>query len=198
MPKIGMKPIRREALVNAAIFEIGRVGTLDVTVSQIAKQAGVSSALAHHYMGGKDEIFVAAMRHILTIYRFETQGALALSTTPRERVEAIIRSSFSKQNFRPDVVSAWLNFYVKANASAPTKRLLTVYHKRILSNLTYSLRPLVGDNAPKVASGIAAMIDGFYLQLALKNKPTNKDTLVHLIIEYLDMSIERNAIKNDI
>ena len=48
MPKLGMEPIRRAALVDATITEIGKSGTLDVTVSQIAKRAGMSSALAHH------------------------------------------------------------------------------------------------------------------------------------------------------
>ena len=43
MPKLGMEPIRKEALVKATIVEIGRVGSLDVTVSQIAKRAGMSS-----------------------------------------------------------------------------------------------------------------------------------------------------------
>ena len=37
MPKVGMEPIRKEALVRATIVEIGRTGSLDVTVSQIAK-----------------------------------------------------------------------------------------------------------------------------------------------------------------
>ena len=60
MPKIGMEPIRRAALVKATIAEIGEVGTLDVTVSQIAKRAGMSSGLAHHYFGRKEQIFLAA------------------------------------------------------------------------------------------------------------------------------------------
>ena len=42
MPKLGMEPIRKAALVKATITEIGRVGSLDVTVSQIAKRAGMS------------------------------------------------------------------------------------------------------------------------------------------------------------
>ena len=46
MPKVGMEPIRKAALVKATIVEIGRAGSLDVTVSQIAKRAGMSSALA--------------------------------------------------------------------------------------------------------------------------------------------------------
>ena len=47
MPKLGMEPIRRAALVKATIDEIGAVGNLDVTVSNIAKRAGMSSALAN-------------------------------------------------------------------------------------------------------------------------------------------------------
>ena len=74
MPKLGMEPIRKEALVKATIVEIGRVGSLDVTVSQIAKRAGMSSALAHHYFGSKEEMFLAAMRHIMTLYGAEVRG----------------------------------------------------------------------------------------------------------------------------
>ncbi|MEJ1999680.1 MAG: TetR family transcriptional regulator, partial [Maritimibacter sp.] len=59
MPKLGMEPIRRAALVKSAIAEIGEAGSLDVTVSRIAKRAGVSSALAHHYFGGKEDLLIA-------------------------------------------------------------------------------------------------------------------------------------------
>ena len=41
MPRVGMEPLRRAALVEATIAEIGRAGTLEITVSQIAKRAGV-------------------------------------------------------------------------------------------------------------------------------------------------------------
>ena len=56
MPRVGMEPIRREALVKATIAEIGQAGSLDVTVAQIARRAGMSSALAHHYFGGKEDM----------------------------------------------------------------------------------------------------------------------------------------------
>ncbi len=36
MPKVGAEPIRKAALVRATITEIGRAGSLDVTVAQIA------------------------------------------------------------------------------------------------------------------------------------------------------------------
>lgn len=90
MPKLGMEPIRKAALVNATISEIGRTGSLDVTVSQIAKRAGMSSALAHHYFGGKEDMFLAAMRHVLTLYGAEVRGALAVAQGPEARVEAVV------------------------------------------------------------------------------------------------------------
>ncbi len=193
MPKQGMMAIRKEAIVEATISEIGRVGTLDVTVSQIAKKAGISSGLAHHYLGTKDDIFIAAMRHILTTYGNEVRHALAEAKTPMERAKAIVNASFSEANFRKEVVGAWLNFYVQANASAPTRRLLKIYHARLLSNLTSALRQIIGPAARDTATGIAAMIDGFYIQLALNHDLSGKDRSLQLIMDYLDMSIRENT-----
>ena len=167
MPKLGMEPIRRDALVKATIAEIGAAGSLDVTVSQIAKRAGMSSALAHHYFGGKEQIFLAAMRHTLTAFGGEVRAALRGATGSRERLEAVIGASFSQRNFRPETIAAWLNFYVLAQTSAEAQRLLTVYQRRLHSNLVHDLRPFAGRAAPAIADRIAALIDGLYLRVGL-------------------------------
>ncbi|MCL4153443.1 UNVERIFIED_CONTAM: hypothetical protein GTU68_023577, partial [Idotea baltica] len=103
MPKIGMEPIRREALVKATIAEIGSAGSLDVTVSQIARRAGMSSALAHHYFGGKDQIFLAAMRRILTDFGAEVRSELGRAR-PDARAEAVIRACFAPSCFTPQTI----------------------------------------------------------------------------------------------
>lgn len=54
--RIGMAESRRRELIGAALSEISDRGSLDVTVAQIASRAGVSSALAHHYFGGKEDL----------------------------------------------------------------------------------------------------------------------------------------------
>ena len=158
---------RRTQLVEATVHEIGEARSLNVTVGRIAKRAGVSSGLAFHYFGDKDHLFLAAMRYILTIYGAEVRGALVAAKTPRDRVEALIRTSFSSTNFRPDVISAWLNFYVLAQSSDDARRLLSVYHRRLQSNLTHDLRPLVGPRAPGIAERLGGLIDGLYLRSAI-------------------------------
>lgn len=193
MPKVGMEPIRRKALVQATITEIGRAGSLDVTVSQIAKRAGMSSALAHHYFGGKDQIFLAAMRHILTVYGAQVRAALCAAKTPRDRVEAIIHANFEAGNFRPEVISAWLNFYVLSQSLDGARRLLRVYQARLHSNLAHDLRPMVGDRADDLADKIAAMIDGLYIRHALRDVTPDGKNACDQVLECLDMMLEGEA-----
>lgn len=190
MPKLGMEPIRRAALVEATIHEIGAAGSLDVTVSQIAKRAGMSSALAHHYFGGKEQIFLAAMRHTLTVYAAEVRGALAMAETPFERTEAIIRAGFSQSNFRREVIAAWLNFYVLAQTSSEARRLLTIYQRRLHANLLFNLRQIAPDRAPKIAKIVAGLIDGIYLREALANHDSDGNSASHLVIHALRRELD--------
>jgi TetR/AcrR family transcriptional repressor of bet genes len=175
-------PDRRQQLVEATIHEIGASGNLNVTVGQIAKRAGVSSALAFHYFGDKERLFLASMRYILTIYGAEVRGALALAATPQDRVAGVIRASFSPSNFRPDTIAAWLNFYVLAQSSEEARRLLSVYHRRLHSNLTHDLRALVGDRAADVAQRLGGLIDGIYLRFAVNpGDTTGPDAAAHVL-----------------
>jgi TetR/AcrR family transcriptional repressor of bet genes len=191
VPKLGMEPIRKAALVNATIAEIGHAGSLDVTVGQIAKRAGMSSALAHHYFGGKEEMFLAAMRHVLTLYGAEVQGALAMAEGPRARVEAVVRASFSAGNFRREVVGAWLNFYVMAQTMPEARRLLAVYQRRMRSNLTHDLRPLVGSRAGQAAEVLAALIDGVYLRQVLAGDSPDRAAAVALVLDQVRTELAR-------
>ena len=191
MPKLGMEPIRRAALVAATITEIGKCGTLDVTVAQIARRAGMSSALAHHYFGGKEQIFLAAMRHTLTLYAAGVRGALEMADDSRQRLEAIVRASFAGSNFRREVVAAWLNFYVLAQVSEDVRKLLSVYQRRLRSNLTHDLRPLVGARARDVADRIAALIDGVYLRQSLGLGQPDSGAAVATVLGYLDLELQR-------
>ncbi len=195
MPKIGMEPIRRKALINATIGEVGRVGSLDVTVGQIAKRAGMSSGLAHHYFGGKDQIFLAAMREILTRFGVQVRSELKRAQTPMQRLNGIVAASFHAENFAPEVVAAWLTFYVQAQNSSEAHRLLRVYARRLHSNLVFNLRPLT-DRADHIAQGMASIIDGFYLRHALQDAVPDRAAMQTLVMEYLELQLASGTRQN--
>ncbi len=170
MPKVGMEPIRREALVKATIAEVGSVGSLDVTVSQIARRAGMSSALAHHYFGGKEQIFLAAMRRILSDFGAEVRLELTRAR-PDQRAAAIIRACFSPTCFTPEAISAWMTFYVMAQTNAQALQLWRIYQSRMRSNLSHALRPVSNDPVAG-ANMLSALIDGLYIRSALNDPDT--------------------------
>ncbi|RWR10500.1 choline-binding transcriptional repressor BetI [Paenirhodobacter populi] len=193
MPKVGAEPIRRAALVKATIETVGEAGSLEVTVAQIARRAGMSSALAHHYFGSKEQIFLAAMRSILSIYGAEVRGALSTATGPEQRLRAIVTGSFSHGSFRREAISAWLNFYVLAQAQPEARRLLRVYQRRLRSNLRHELRPLVGARAEAVARGLGALIDGVYIRAALADNAPDRAYALKIVMEYVDRELGDRA-----
>lgn len=190
MPKLGMEPVRRTALVEATIAEIGARGSLDVTVGQIARRAGMSTALAHHYFGGKDQIFLAAMRQILRDFGDEVRRALHAADTPCDRARAVIEASFAPSCFAPDTISAWMTLYASAQINPETLRLLRLYQRRLNSNLLHALRP-VSDAPEEHAELIAALIDGLYLRAALASS-TSADAARALLLGALKSLLKEN------
>ncbi|WP_370022603.1 TetR/AcrR family transcriptional regulator [Planotetraspora sp. GP83] len=53
---------RREELIAAALELFSRQDAEDVSIDDVAAAAGASRALVYHYFGGKQELYVAALR----------------------------------------------------------------------------------------------------------------------------------------
>lgn len=194
MPKIGMEPQRRDALIAATIAEVGAVGLVDVTVGRIAKRAGVSPALAHHYFGSKTEILAAAMRRILADYGATVRAMTAVAQGPRARLDAIIDASFGPKQFEPAIVSAWLAFYVEAQRTEAARRVFRVYVSRLDSNLVHALRQLVDEKAARrIAGGLASLIDGVYLRAALQRRAPEPGEAIAMARQYLDVMLEKET-----
>jgi TetR/AcrR family transcriptional repressor of bet genes len=190
MPKVGMEPVRRKALVDATLRAVGDHGSLAVTMSEIARHAGVSPALAHHYFGSKEQLVIETIRSLLRQLRTDAVAALGAAETPRDRLSAIIRVNFQAHQFAPETVAAWLAFYTEAQRSEAVRRLLVVYARRLNSNLLSSLKQLcpVG-TAGEIADGAAAMIDGLYLRQGLRSAPVSIESSIALTESYVQAQL---------
>ncbi|MCC2113506.1 MAG: transcriptional regulator BetI [Hyphomicrobiales bacterium] len=191
MPKLGMEPIRRQALIEATIETIGAVGSLDVTVRDIAERAGVSAALAHHYFGNKEELFLATMRALLARLAAALRQDLVRTRTPRDRVSAVIAACFASEQFEPATIAAWLVFYVKAQSTPAARRLLRIYARRLDSNLRHALKQIAApQDAARIADGAAAMIDGLWLRHALKDGTPDPAAAAALVEDFIDDALD--------
>ena len=190
MPKVGMEPVRRKALVDATLKAVGDHGSLAVTMSEIARHAGVSPALAHHYFGSKEQLLIATIRSLLKELRDNIVSAIQAVHTPREKLSAIIRVSFQADQFAPETIAAWLAFYAEAQRSEETRRLLVLYARRLRSNLVTNLKALCpAEDAIRIAEGAAAMIDGLYIRQGLKSVPISAAASIALTEDYLEAQL---------
>ena len=190
MPKLGMGPVRRNQLIEAAISSLHDYGYADTTVARIAKKAGVSSGIVHHYFDGKDDLLFATMQHMLRVLRAETLNSLKQATTPRARLSAIVEANFAPSQYSPDVMSAWLALYGSARQSPNLTRILMLYDARLKSNLRDAFKQLTDqETASELAIGVSALIDGVWLRAALLGDSYNRDTAIHLVQSYIDCQL---------
>jgi TetR/AcrR family transcriptional repressor of bet genes len=186
MPRIGAEPERRRALIIAAIDAIGEHGSLDVSVKEIARQAGMSSSLAFHYFGGKDEIITETMRHLLRELTGSMTAGLKAAKSPMARIDAVIQSSFAAEQFERRTIAAWLVFYLHAYSSEQAARLLTIYSGRLNSNLVSGLSKLTDrKHAYQVAAGLGALIDGIYIRQGLSSEGPDANSAIELCRDYV-------------
>lgn len=195
MPRIGMEPLRRQALIDAAIGAIGARGSLDVTMQDIAGRAGVSPALAHHYFGAKDDLLAATLRHLLSELASEARNALAIAgDSGRARVEALIEVNLAGRQFEPATVSAWMAFYGEARRQPAVARLLAIYARRLRSNLMSGLILLLPrGRAEDAADVLAALIDGLYLRRAIHSGAPEHSVAIALARRTFDALLCRGS-----
>lgn len=187
MPKLGMAAIRRKQLVEAVIAAIHEDGFANATVARIARRAGVSSGIVHHYFDSKDELLFETMRSLLSDLRRDLVRRLSRAVTARQRLDAVIDASFGEDQFAESVFSAWLALYGAARHSPRLQQIIALYHRRLRANLLHDLRLIAGrERAFRISEAVGAMIDGLWLRYALMGRPDDPDVPRRLTRDCLD------------
>lgn len=169
MPKQGMETIRRQQLIRATLAVIHEQGMQATTLARVGRQAGISPGLVAHYFGDKGQLLVATYLHLVRslerAYREARQG----TAEGLPRVRAIIDANFAASQSDAVTVSGWLSFWALVNHDPQLARVQRVVTRRLHSNLTHALSPLLTPaDAQHVASGLGVMIDGLWLRASLQ------------------------------
>lgn len=169
VPKVGMKALREQQLIQATLDSIAQYGLHHTTIITISRLAGLSSGIISHYFGGKQELVNATVKHLLSHLNIalieHTQGK---KLTPHQRLMAIIDANFSQAQRSRAATKTWLSFWAQSMHEPGLARLQHINNKRLYSNLLYSYRQLLDKPAAVIAAKqTAAMIDGCWLRSAL-------------------------------
>ena len=188
-----MAETRRRALIGAALREISDHGSLEVTVAQIASRAGVSPALAHHYFGGKDDLILATMGHLLAEFR-----AVARRRPRPRRRSARAALGHRPRQLRPRAVpprhDQRLAHLLRLGALLPRRGAAPAHLPAPPAQQPRPRPEAPRPGRPRPSASpraLGALIDGVYLREALRGRPTQPETAIAIVEDYLDGELAR-------
>jgi betaine-aldehyde dehydrogenase len=182
-------------LIEVTIDSLAELGYVGTTLAQIAARAGVSPGLVAHYFGDKDGLLDAAFRALARRVGNHVRARLRQVSTPRGRIQAVIDANLAPEEFDQRTGTAWLAFWGQVLQVKTLKRVQSVYQQRTLSNLRGALKQLVPpDEAQRLATMIAAMIDGVWLRAALSGwREADSESARALLTAFVDGRLKQSA-----
>lgn len=188
---------RRAQIIEAAIQTLDEIGYVQASLAQIAKRAGISTALISYHFADKDDL----MNHVL-VSLLEQSTSYILEkvrqhNTPEERLEAFILASLAYQGTHPTHNSALIEIIF--NARTPEKIPYYKLSDEEEEPILHELQQILLDGQEQRAFGffnidvMSSLIQGAIGEYMLSTAVTKKVDLETYGSELI--SIVRQAVK---
>jgi AcrR family transcriptional regulator len=164
---------RRIEMLRAAAELICERGFGDTRIADVAKRAGVSSALVIYYFGTRDRLLVDALRYSEESFYEAAEQMLADVTSLRERLSLLIRWTCVPEGSGeiPGAWGLWFDLWAQAfrhdEIKAGRAELDARWRKMIIDALDSS--DLSTKDKRMFALEFAALLDGLSIQVALED-----------------------------
>lgn len=113
----------RSAIMGAAFRLFNEKGVNGVSVSQLAKEAGVTKSLVHHHFGSKDELWNEIKQHAMGEYLQAQQELLETGSPQRSLLAKSMEMYFAHLQKNPDIVRMMLWMALEDDCKIPEKGL---------------------------------------------------------------------------
>ncbi len=167
MQRRRIRDIRHDEFIAATIRGVHAHGFAQVTMADIAKEAGSSAASIAYYFGSKEKLMEATMRHLLTLLKQAMLERYANAKTPQDRLIAVIDANFDNQLFTPAQCSLWVQFWSNAPYAPNLSRLHAINRARVQSHVQAEVKHLFPpEKRAAVTTTLQAYMDGVWVEAA--------------------------------
>ena len=186
---------RRIEMLRAAAELICERGFGDTRIADVAKRAGVSSALVIYYFGTRDRLLVDALRYSEESFYEAAEQMLAEVPSLRERLSLLIRWTCVPEARRRDPrrlgpvvrpVGAGLPARRDQGRPSRTRRALAPDDRRRRSSPPSWTTEV---NARMFALEFAALLDGLSIQVALEDPEVDSDLAYDIAMRFAEREL---------
>ncbi len=197
--------VRRIQMLRAAAELICERGFSDTRIADVAKRAGVSSALVIYYFGTRDRLLVDALRYSEESFYSTAEEMLAEVSSLRERLSLLIRWTCVPEGDDDDEVPGawglWFDLWAQAFRHDEVKagRIeLDARWRRMITDALESadsgeLRASV--DAKMFALEFAALLDGLSIQVALEDPEVDSEIAYQIAMGFAERELNLSPAK---
>ncbi len=193
---------RRIEMLRAAAELICERGFGDTRIADVAKRAGVSSALVIYYFGTRDRLLVDALRYSEESGYEAAEKMLAEIPSLRERLSFLIKWTCvpESDSDMPGAWGLWFDLWAQAFRHDEVKAGRVELDARWRSMIADAVRSADLDtdvDARMFALEFSALLDGLSIQVALEDPEVDSavayDVAMRFAERELNLSPEKNA-----
>lgn len=197
------KARHRLQILEATLQSIAEHGLAGTTVSTVVTLAGLSRGMVNLHFTSKQALFREALALLSQRYRDLWETALEQSgPSPQDKLQALLEADMGPEVLRPEMLGVWVAFRAVA---AQQEQLLPLYDTRDRDNMEQTSKHCLlllqqnnaeGDlvaRAEDTAAGLAAMVEGFWVECHLHPKAFDHARALKICRDYLMISLSDKA-----
>ena len=199
-PATEQNEARRIEMLRAAAELICERGFGDTRIADVAKRAGVSSALVIYYFGTRDRLLVDALRYSEESFYEAAEQMLAEVPSLRERLSLLIHWTCVAGGAGeiPGTWGLWFDLWAQAfrhdEIKAGRVELDARWRKMIIHALDSS--ELSARDKRMFALEFGALLDGLSIQVALEDPEVDSDLAYDIAMRFAERELNLAPAKN--
>jgi AcrR family transcriptional regulator len=196
-PATEQNEARRIEMLRAAAELICERGFGDTRITDVAKRAGVSSALVIYYFGTRDRLLVDALRYSEESFYEAAEQMLAEVPSLRERLSLLIQWTCMPEGAGeiPGAWGLWFDLWAQAfrhdEIKAGRVELDARWRKMIVDALDSS--GLSAKDKRMFALEFAALLDGLSIQVALEDPEVDCELAYDIAMRFAERELNLPA-----
>jgi len=178
-------PLRREQILNGLFLAMSKKGFEAVSITDIAKEAGVTRGILHYYFTNKDEMLVELMRSISEIYVRRLNRFISKEKTPLDKLSAFFRfHTIGEEQEVHALTGVWVEYWGKAAGGHSAGEVIANLQAKLRGLIEEIFKEGIRDGSitgvdPAAASAvILGAVEGILLQWRVNSKAINLSSVL--------------------
>ena len=172
-----------------------------IFIADVAKRAGVSSALVIYYFGTRDRLLVDALRYSEESFYEAAEKMLAEVPSLRERLSLLIRWTCVREadDEVPGTWGLWFDLWAQAfrhNEIRAGREELDARWRKMIIDAVRSSELETKVNAKMFALEFSALLDGLSIQVALEDPEVDSDLAYDIAMRFAERELNLAARNN--